>query len=134
VPHLWIQVTAPMRQRLLGVQLLRDACYASFARRQKPIFTRFRLQATAPMRHRLLEVQLDRECCVICARRKPSCIDFRLQVTAPMRHRLLEVQLFRALADKSRGRLLASALIPLVDLMDSSADLGAHFKMINLKA
>ncbi len=88
-----------MRQRLLGVQLLRDACYASFARRQKPIFTRFRLQATAPMRHRLLEVQL-----------------------------------FRALADKSRGRLLASALIPLVDLMDSSADLGAHFKMINLKA
>lgn len=46
-----------------------------------------------------------------------------LQAIAPLRHQLVEVQLYRAVADRSRGRLVGSALIPLIDLM-TSANIG----------
>lgn len=48
---------------------------------------------------------------------------FPFVAIAPLRHQLVEVQLFRAVADRSRGRLVGSALIPLIDLM-TSANIG----------
>jgi len=50
---------------------------------------------------------------------------FIFPVTTPLRRQLLTLLLYRAVADKSRGRLVGSALIPLIDLMDRRADLGA---------
>jgi hypothetical protein len=46
------------------------------------------------------------------------------QVTAPIRHQVVEVQVYRAVADRSRGRRVGGALIPLIDLLDCSAPLG----------
>jgi hypothetical protein len=45
-------------------------------------------------------------------------------VMAPIRRQVVEVQLYRAVADRSRGRRVGGALIPLIDLMDCSAPLG----------
>lgn len=43
---------------------------------------------------------------------------------APIRRQVVEVRVYRAVADRSRGRRVGGALIPLIDLMDCSAPLG----------